>query len=78
MTHKGSEVRVTDLAPATRKFLVQLADTAVRRWQEKDQGIWEIRGEPRDFLYSKLMCWVALDRAVILADRLNASSRMGS
>ena len=68
----------TDLAPATRKFLVQLADTAARRWQEKDQGIWEIRGEPRDFLYSKLMCWVALDRAVILADRLDASSRIGS
>jgi alpha,alpha-trehalase len=68
----------TDLAPATRKFLVQLADTAARRWQEKDQGIWEIRGQPRDFLYSKLMCWVALDRAVILADRLNASSRIES
>ncbi len=57
---------------------MQLADTAVRRWQEKDQGIWEIRGEPRDFLYSKLMCWVALDRAVILADRLNASNRLES
>ena len=68
----------TDLAPATREFLVQLADTAARRWQEKDQGIWEIRGEPRDFLYSKLMCWVALDRAVILADRLNASYRIES
>jgi alpha,alpha-trehalase len=68
----------TDLAPATRKFLVQLADTAARRWEEKDQGIWEIRGEPRDFLYSKLMCWVALDRAVILADRLDASTRIGS
>ena len=57
---------------------MQLADTAARRWHEKDQGIWEIRGEPRDFLYSKLMCWVALDRAVILADRLGASSRIGS
>ncbi len=68
----------TDLAPATRKFLVQLADTAASRWQKKDQGIWEIRGEPRDFLYSKLMCWVALDRAVILADRLNAFSRIES
>ena len=68
----------TDLAPGTRRFLVQLAETAARRWQEKDQGIWEIRGEPRDFLYSKLMCWVALDRAVILADRLNAASRIGS
>ncbi len=65
-----------DLAPATRRFLVQLADTAARRWQEKDQGIWEVRGEPRDFLYSKLMCWVALDRAVALADHLDASDRV--
>ena len=36
---------------------------------EPDQGIWEVRGEPRHFLYSKVMCWVALDRAVALADR---------
>ncbi|HXN60985.1 MAG TPA: glycoside hydrolase family 15 protein [Acidimicrobiales bacterium] len=65
-----------DLAPATRRFFVQLADTAAGRWQEKDQGVWEVRGEPRDFLYSKLMCWVALDRAVALADRLGASDRV--
>jgi GH15 family glucan-1,4-alpha-glucosidase len=65
-----------DLAPATRRFFVQLADTASRRWQEKDQGIWEVRGDPRDFLYSKLMCWVALDRAAALADRLDASDRV--
>jgi alpha,alpha-trehalase len=65
-----------DLAPATRRFLVQLADTAALRWQEKDQGIWEIRGEPGDFLYSKLMCWVALDRAVALADHLGALDRV--
>jgi alpha,alpha-trehalase len=65
-----------DLSPATLRFLVQLADTAARRWQEKDQGIWEVRGDPRDFLYSKLMCWVALDRAVALADRLDASDRV--
>ena len=57
---------------------MQLADTAARRWKDNDQGIWEIRGNPRDFLYSKLMCWVALDRAVILADRLNATSRSAS
>jgi alpha,alpha-trehalase len=67
-----------DLAPATRRFFVQLAETAARRWQEKDQGIWEIRGEPRDFLYSKLMCWVALDRAVALGDSLDASGRVES
>jgi GH15 family glucan-1,4-alpha-glucosidase len=65
-----------DLAPATGRFFVQLADTAARRWQEKDQGIWEIRGEPRDFLYSKLMCWAALDRAVALADQLHAADHV--
>ncbi len=65
-----------DLVPATRRFLVQLADTAATRWQEKDQGIWEVRSEPRDFLYSKLMCWVALDRAVSLAGRLDASDKV--
>ena len=48
----------------------------LRRWKEKDQGIWEIRGEPRDFLYSKLMCWVALDRAIVLATQLNAQDRV--
>ena len=73
-----SGARPPDLAPATRRFLVQLADTAARRWPEKDQGIWEVRGEPRDFLYSKLMCWVALDRAVALADPLDASDRVES
>ena len=65
-----------DLAPATQRFFVALGDAAARRWTEKDQGIWEIRGEPRDFVYSKLMCWVALDRAVALADRLGATDRV--
>ncbi len=64
------------LGPATRRFLADLADTAAACWQEKDQGIWEIRGEPRHFLYSKLMCWVALDRAITLADRLDALDRV--
>jgi GH15 family glucan-1,4-alpha-glucosidase len=68
--------QVDRLGPAARRFLADLADTAATRWQEKDQGIWEIRGEPRDFLYSKLMCWVALDRAISLADRLDARERV--
>jgi alpha,alpha-trehalase len=59
----------------TRRFLAGAADMAASRWTGKDQGIWEIRGEPRDFLYSKLMCWVALDRAVDLAPRLGAEDR---
>jgi alpha,alpha-trehalase len=65
-------------SPATRRFLATLADTAADRWHEKDQGIWEIRGEPRHFLYSKLMCWVALDRAITLADRLDAGERVAT
>ncbi len=64
------------LGPASRQFLADLADTAAARWHEQDQGIWEIRGEPRDFLYSKLMCWVAVDRAIALADRLGAAERV--
>ncbi len=51
------------VGPAPRRLFVDLADTAAARWNEPDQGIWEMRGEPRHFLYSKLMCWVALDRA---------------
>jgi GH15 family glucan-1,4-alpha-glucosidase len=65
-----------ELDPVTRRFLVAAADTASVRWTEKDQGIWEIRGEPRDFLYSKLMCWVAVDRAIALAEMLGATDRV--
>jgi GH15 family glucan-1,4-alpha-glucosidase len=64
-----------ELDPVTQQFLTAAADTAASRWREKDQGIWEIRGEPRDFLYSKLMCWVALDRAIALAGQLGAEDR---
>ncbi len=66
----------TELDPATRTFLADAADTAAARWEETDQGIWEVRGEPKHFLYSKLMCWVALDRAVLLADRIGAEDRV--
>ena len=65
------------LDPATREFLVEVADAAAVRWEETDQGLWEQRGEPQHFLYSKLMCWVALDRAIHLAARLEAEDRLG-
>ncbi|RPF19919.1 glycoside hydrolase family 15 protein [Myceligenerans xiligouense] len=61
--------------PATREFLVGLADTAAALWKQPDNGIWEIRGAPRHFLFSKLMCWVALDRAAALAPLLRAGDR---
>jgi alpha,alpha-trehalase len=65
-----------ELDPVTRRFLSGAADTAAARWREKDQGIWEVRGEPQDFLYSKLMCWVAVDCAITLASHLGAEDRV--
>jgi GH15 family glucan-1,4-alpha-glucosidase len=61
--------------PRTRRLLDEdwpllreLVHTACSRWNEPDRGIWEMRGEPQHFLYSKLMCWVAVDRGVRLAE----------
>jgi GH15 family glucan-1,4-alpha-glucosidase len=65
-----------ELEPSTRSFLVDVADAASIRWEETDQGLWEQRGDPQHFVYSKLMCWVALDRAIYLADRLDAIDRV--
>jgi alpha,alpha-trehalase len=65
-----------ELDRATREFLIAVADTAARRWTEKDQGIWEIRGSEQDFLYSKVMCWVALDRAIALSGKIGAADRV--
>jgi len=50
-------------------FLAQVADAACSAWHKPDHGIWEVRGGMRHFVNSKLMMWVALDRALILADR---------
>jgi alpha,alpha-trehalase len=44
------------------------AECATAVWRQPDQGIWEARGEPRQYVSSKLMCWVALDRAAQLAN----------
>ncbi|MGE0795350.1 MAG: glycoside hydrolase family 15 protein [Dehalococcoidia bacterium] len=68
--------RVAAFDDDVASFLAEMADRAAERWEQADHGIWEMRGEPRHFLYSKLMCWVALDRAVRLADDLRAADRV--
>jgi alpha,alpha-trehalase len=68
--------QLSELDDDTRRFLVACADAAATHWVEKDQGIWEVRGDPQHFLYSKVMCWVALDRALALADRIGAVDRV--
>jgi GH15 family glucan-1,4-alpha-glucosidase len=56
--------------PFTASFLCQLADRAAEQWGEPDASIWEGRKGRRHYTVSKLGCWVALDRALGLADRL--------
>ncbi len=50
------------------RFLLGLVDAAGARWPEPDHGLWEIRGEPRHFVHSKVMCWAAVDRGLRLAE----------
>ena len=75
--HKLEDV-LGDLDESTREFLTGVADAAASRWRDKDHGIWEVRHEPRDFVYSKLMCWAALDRAIAMGDRLQVGDRVES
>jgi GH15 family glucan-1,4-alpha-glucosidase len=65
------------LHPEIQRFAAELADSAARRWEERDAGMWEMRGEPRHHLSSKVLCWTALDRAVKLAPALGEHARIG-
>jgi GH15 family glucan-1,4-alpha-glucosidase len=67
--HLYSE-QLGDLHPEIQQFIAELADAAARSWESTDQGMWEMRGEPRHHLSSKVLCWTALDRAVKLAPSL--------
>jgi GH15 family glucan-1,4-alpha-glucosidase len=51
------------------KRLAAMADLVCEIWRLPDSGIWEVRSEPVHFTHSKMMCWVALDRAMKLAER---------
>jgi GH15 family glucan-1,4-alpha-glucosidase len=68
--------RLGDLHPEIQAFVADLADTAARRWTETDSGMWEMRGESRHHLSSKVLCWTALDRAVKLAPQLGAHAKV--
>jgi GH15 family glucan-1,4-alpha-glucosidase len=49
--------------------VVRLIDWVCEHWREKDEGIWEVRGGRQEFLYSRVMCWVAIDRGIRLANK---------
>ncbi len=51
------------------KHLRRLINWVCDNWQRTDEGVWEVRGGQQHFVYSKLMCWVAVDRGIRLADK---------
>jgi GH15 family glucan-1,4-alpha-glucosidase len=65
-----------ELHPEIQGFVADLANTAARRWRERGAGMWEMRGEPRHHLSSKVLCWVALERAIKLAPRLGEHANL--
>ncbi|ATM24627.1 glucoamylase (plasmid) [Streptomyces alboflavus] len=54
--------------PSTSTLLVTLVETVEARWHEPDEGIWEIRGPRKQFVHSKVMAWVAVDRVIRLVE----------
>jgi GH15 family glucan-1,4-alpha-glucosidase len=62
----------------TGRRLADIADLVCRIWHEPDSGIWEVRSQPLHFTHSKMMCWVALDRALRLCDSGHVPSRHAS
>ena len=56
-------------------LLCRIVDWVADNWRRPDCGIWEVRAEPRHYVHSKVMCWVALDRAVRMAEELDADGR---
>lgn len=62
------------LGSETWRVMRGYADLVARRWSEPDAGIWEMRGEPVRHVHSALMAWLALDRALRIAERQGARS----
>ena len=61
-------VRSREHVPETLwPLLKRQVEEAIKHWRKPDRGIWEVRGEPKHFTSSKVMCWVALDRGTKLA-----------
>ena len=63
------------LAESTWTIMVKQVEDAIASWREPDRGLWEVRGEPKHFTSSKVMCWVACDRGARLARLREDSTR---
>jgi GH15 family glucan-1,4-alpha-glucosidase len=58
------------IGPELWSFLRECVRCIRERWRDPDEGIWEVRGGPRHFVHSKVMCWVGVDRAIKVATAL--------
>jgi len=72
--HSGRRL-TQQLSAAAWDWISGLVEAAAASWREPDRGIWEVRGEPKHFTASKVMCWVALDRGVTLAEARDDTER---
>jgi GH15 family glucan-1,4-alpha-glucosidase len=61
--------RGVEMDASLRDFLTAVADHACTEWDQPDHGIWEVRGDEKHYTYSKVMVWLALERAADLATR---------
>jgi GH15 family glucan-1,4-alpha-glucosidase len=57
------------LTPEHWRLVQAMASAVEARWEEPDHGIWEIRGPRRHYVYTKLMCWQTMDRAIAVAEQ---------
>ncbi len=69
--HRGAAT----IVPPVWEGLAGFVDDALAHWQEPDQGIWEVRGDPKHFTASKVMCWVAASRGADLAEQRGDDER---
>jgi GH15 family glucan-1,4-alpha-glucosidase len=60
----------------TWESLESFVEAACENWQRPDSGIWEVRGGPYHFVHSKLMCWVAVDRGIRIAEKLGHRNKL--
>src|SRR5512141_1298387 len=66
------------MSEGTWRVLRPLVDWVAEHWRQPDSGIWEVRGEMRHYVFSKVMSWVALDRGVTLAEELGLPGDAGA
>jgi GH15 family glucan-1,4-alpha-glucosidase len=65
------------ISSARWDVIITRTDWLCEHWDQPDEGIWETRGGPKKFLYSQLMCWVAIERAIRLATRRGLPADLG-